>query len=66
MRRLRYIWGGDEGSEARGSEDWRGGELGGVEDVELMTPEEGILRTSLSGEGAPLTSWSSLASDIFR
>ena len=48
---------------ARGSEDCGSWKFE-VDDVELVTPEEGMLRGSRFGGGAPLTSWSSLASDI--
>lgn len=59
MRRLRYICGGEEGRWANGSDVCTFEEAGDV-----MTPEEGTAGRILSGAGAPLTSWSSLASDI--
>jgi hypothetical protein len=63
MRRFRYICGGEEGKDARGSEreEVREVKVGGGE---VMTPEEGIRGTTLSGGGAPLTSWSSFDSDM--
>jgi hypothetical protein len=57
---LRYICGGEEGSEAKGSDGCRGDVTAG----EVMTPEEGTAGRTLSSAGAPLTIWSNLASAI--
>lgn len=56
MRRLRYICGGEDGSEAKGSDGCAAGEV--------ITPEDGTTGRALSSAGAPLTSWSNLASDM--
>lgn len=57
---MRYIWGGDDGSDAKGSGGCRVDGMAG----DVMTPEEGTIGRTLSGAGAPLTIWSSLASAI--
>ena len=60
MRRLRYICGGEEGREVKGSDGCKGEDTAG----EVITPEEGTAGRTLSGAGAPLTIWSNLASDM--
>lgn len=60
MRRLRYICGGEDGREAKGSNGCNGEDTPG----EVMTPEDGTAGRTLSSAGAPLTSWSNLDSDM--
>ena len=53
IRRLRYIWGGDDGREARGS----GREDGFGESADMMGLVDGTVNW-VPGGGAPFTSWS--------
>lgn len=61
MRRFRYIWGGEDGRVAKGSEGGNG--VTGLEDPRSAFPEAGageddletILGTEVPGSGAPLT-----------
>lgn len=60
IRRLRYIWGGEEGSEARGSAS----EVALAVSALMMGEVEGIVN-SRPGGGAPFTSWSRLDILVF-
>lgn len=69
MSRLRYICGGEEGWLSRGSlVTVVGGGCGAVgEEVwELALADCAICVGEMFGGGAPLTSWSSLESDIIK